>query len=76
MSVLSVRLPKELDQVLPRKDRSAWVVAAIRQRLRRERINAIAKSAAEHAKVEQETLSDWEPLTAAAKPPLRRKVRR
>jgi hypothetical protein len=26
MAMLSVRLPKELDRALPRKDRSAWVI--------------------------------------------------
>ena len=36
MSMLSVRLPKELDRALPRKERSAWVLSAIREQLRRD----------------------------------------
>jgi hypothetical protein len=69
MSVLSVRLPRELDRALPRKERSAWVIGAIREQLRRERINSIAQSAADHEREELETLSEWEPATA----PLRRR---
>lgn len=65
MSVLSVRLPQDLDRLMPRKARSTWVIDAIRQRLRRERIEAIAASAAEHANEELQTLEEW---TAAAEP--------
>jgi hypothetical protein len=64
MPILSVRLPKELDRALPRKDRSAWVLDAVRERLRRERIEAIGRSAADHAAEELETLADWEPAKA------------
>jgi hypothetical protein len=73
MSVLSVRLPRELDRALPKRDRSAWVIAAIRERLRRQRIESIAQSAAEHEREELETLSEWEPATA---PLLQTRMRR
>ncbi|HEV2292565.1 MAG TPA: hypothetical protein VGR35_01840 [Tepidisphaeraceae bacterium] len=62
--MLSVRLPKELDRVLPRKDRSAWVIDAIRERLRRERISAIARSAAENADEELAVLAEWSKASA------------
>ena len=76
MSILSVRLPKDLERAVPRKDRSAWVVQAIRDRLRRERIKAIAQSAAEHEAQELEALADWEPATAPIDEPRRKKVSR
>jgi hypothetical protein len=76
MSVLSVRLPKELDTALPRKDRSAWVVEAIRQRLRRDRVRAIAESAAEHADEELEVLEEWVPANAALPDETRRRPRK
>jgi hypothetical protein len=64
MSMLSVRLPNELNARLPRKDRSAWVVEAIRQRLRRERIRNIARSAADHPEEELEAIEQWSPVSA------------
>ena len=78
MSILSVRLPKELDRALPRKERSAWVVEAIRERLRRQRIEAIARCAAEHESEELQALEDWEPVTAPLPPPprVRKKAKR
>ena len=72
MSILSVRLPAELDHALPKKERSAWVIGAIRERLRRERIHDIARSAAEHGHEELETLRDWEHATT----PLQRRAKR
>lgn len=76
MPILSVRLPKELDRVLPRKDRSAWVLDAVRQKLRRDRIEAIAKSAAEHSEQELETVRDWQHADVPKKPRSRSKGRR
>ena len=69
MSVLSVRLPKDLDRTMPRQERSAWVIEAIRDRLRRERIEEIAQSAADHAEQELETLDDWAQAGAPARTP-------
>ena len=78
MSILSVRLPKDLERVVPRKDRSAWVVEAIRERLRRQRIEAIARSAAEHESEELELLEDWESASAPLPPAprVRKKAKR
>ena len=76
MPTLSVRLPRELDRALPRKDRSSWVIDAIRQRLRRERIDEIAQAAAEHQREDLETLADWEPATAPIRAPSRRRAKR
>jgi hypothetical protein len=73
MTMLSVRLPKELDRALPRKQRSAWVIDAIRERLRRERIRAIAQAAAEHESVELDVAAEWE---GAERPLNRRSSRR
>jgi hypothetical protein len=64
MSVLSVRVPPDLEGQMPKKNRSAWVVQALRDRLRRERIAAIAESAAAHAHRDLEELERWEPATA------------
>ena len=76
MATLSVRLPRELDRALPRRDRSAWVIDAIRQRLRRERIGEIARSASEHEQEELEILHEWEHATAPLKPRQTRGVKR
>lgn len=76
MSMLSVRLPKELERALPRKDRSAWVIDAIRDRLRRERIAAIARSAAAHADEELAVLHEWSKASAPLTSPRLRKVKR
>jgi hypothetical protein len=76
MSVLSVRLPKELDRVLPRRERSAWVIGAIRERLRRDRVKEIAQSAADHEREELEALRDWEPATAPLQRPRRGRKKR
>ncbi len=64
MSVLSVRVPPDLEGRMPKKNRSAWVVQALRDRLRRERIAAIAESAATNAQRDLEELERWEPATA------------
>jgi hypothetical protein len=64
MSVLSVRIPKDLATKIPRKDRSAWVIEAIRQQLRRQKIHQIAASAGRNAKRDSAALADWEPATA------------
>ena len=64
MSVLSVRVPPDLEGQMPKKNRSAWVVQALRDRLRRERIAAIAESAAANAQRDLEELERWEPATA------------
>ena len=64
MSVLSVRVPPDLQGQMPKKNRSAWVVQALRDRLRRERIAAIAESAAANAQRDLEELERWEPATA------------
>ncbi len=76
MSMLSVRLPKELDRALPRRDRSAWVIDAIRERLRRERIAAIAQSAADHADEELAVLDEWSAATAPLRSPRTRRDKR
>jgi len=73
MSILSVRLPRELDQAIPKRDRSAWVLEAVRERLRRERIELIARSAAEHAHEDLEVAGDWEHASEPLEP---RKSRR
>ena len=65
MSMLSVRLPKELDDAMPKKERSAWVIAAIRDRLRRDRVGQIARSAAEHSERDLAVLAEWESAGAA-----------
>jgi len=64
MSMLSVRVPPDLEGQMPKKNRSAWVVQALRDRLRRERIAAIAESAAANAQRDLEELERWEPATA------------
>ena len=64
MSIMSVRLPKDLERAVPRKDRSAWVIDAIRERLRRERIDEIARDAAAHSAEDLEVLADWEAASA------------
>jgi hypothetical protein len=76
MSMLSVRLPKELDRALPRKERSAWVLAAIREQLRRDRLLAIARSAGEHAADDLEILAEWEPAGAPIPKSTSRKLKR
>jgi hypothetical protein len=62
--MLSVRLPSDLAGQMPKKNRSAWVVQALRDRLRRERFAAIAQSAAASAQRDLEELERWEPATA------------
>lgn len=64
MGVLSVRLPTELEKELPRQERSAWVLQAIRERLRRERVVALAECAAEHAGEELEVVNEWSAASA------------
>jgi hypothetical protein len=64
MAILSVRIPKDLETRLPKRDRSAWVIQALRDRLRRERVRAIARDAAENAERELQTLREWETATA------------
>ncbi len=76
MSMLSVRLPRELDRALPRKDRSAWVIHAIREHLRREQIAAIAQSAADNEKEELAILREWSTSTAPLQSVRPRKVKR
>ena len=71
MTTLSVRLSNELDRALPGKRRSAWVLSAIRQRLRQEQIEATGRSAARHEGEELETLRDWEP---AGRPLTKRRI--
>jgi hypothetical protein len=76
MSILSVRLPKDLEKMVPKKDRSAWVINAIREQARRQRIGEIAASAAEHAAQDLEILAEWEPATAPLPEPKKRKAKR
>lgn len=75
MSILSVRVPKDLEKVLPKKDRSAWVIEAIRERARRQRIAEIAASAAEDADRDLQILAEWEPATAPLPKTRKRKAR-
>ena len=74
--VMSVRLPRDLERAVPRKGRSAWVIEAVRQRLRQERIEKIAQSAAAHAEEDLELLSEWEVAIAPVPRSARRKARR
>lgn len=76
MSLLSVRLPKDLEKVVPKKDRSAWVIQAIREQARRERIAEIAASAAEDSDRDLEILAEWEPATAPMPDTKKRKARK
>ena len=72
MSMLSVRIPEDVDTQLPRKDRSRWVIDAIRQKLRRERIRTIAGAASRHAKRDASALAEWEGTSAPLPDDLRR----
>lgn len=76
MSILSVRLPKDLDRAIPRKARSAWVVNALREQLISERMRALGESAAAHEKEELEALSEWESATAPIRAPRKNKGKR
>ena len=76
MSILSVRLPRDLERAMPRKDRSAWVIDAIRERLRRERIGEIARAASDHADEELAVLEEWSATSAPVKSSKARKARR
>lgn len=69
MSTLSVRLPRDIDRVMPRRNRSAWVIQAIRERLITERMRLLGESAGLHEKEELEALAEWEPATAPIEPP-------
>lgn len=74
MSTLSVRLPKDLEKALPKSDRSAWAIRAMREQLRRDRIEAIAAAAAENAERDLDILSEWEAVTPPLPGPRRRKA--
>jgi hypothetical protein len=76
MSTLSVRLPKDLERSLPRKDRSSWVIGALREKLRRERIREIAEDAAANTERDLQVVADWEPATAPLPRPRKRKGKR
>ena len=76
MSIVSVRLPKDLDRSLPRKARSTWVIDAIREKLIRERMQRLADCAATHEKEDLEVLAEWEPATAPIEPPRKRRAQR
>ena len=76
MAVLSVRLPKDLDKSLPRKDRSSWVITALREQLRQQRIKEIADDAAANAERDLEILAEWEPATASLPGSKKRKGKR
>jgi hypothetical protein len=69
MSILSVRLPKELDRALPRKARSAWVVDAIREKLINERMKRLGEAGAAHESEQLQALAHWEPATATIRSP-------
>jgi len=60
MAILSVRLPKDVEKSLPRKARSAWVIDALRQKARRDRLRAIAGSAGDNAERDLAILAEWE----------------
>jgi len=74
MSTLSVRLPRDLEKALPKSARSAWAIRAMREQLRRDRIEAIAAAAAENAERDLEILNEWEPATAPLPERRRRKA--
>jgi len=64
MAILSVRIPKDIEKSLPRKARSAWVIDAVRQKLRKDRALALGLCAAENAERDLEILKEWEHATA------------
>lgn len=75
MSVLNVRLPKEIDKAIPRKNRSAWALDAFRKKIREDRARRLGEVAAQHAEAHLAELEAWEPADAFNES-IRKKARR
>jgi len=60
MAILSVRLPKDIEKALPRKQRSVWVIDALRKKIVSDRALILGLAAAEHAEAHLKELELWE----------------
>jgi len=67
--LISVRLSKDLDEAIPKRNRTEWVIEAIRAKLRQEALRSVTDGAASDHSRDLQALEEWE---SAATPAPRR----